>query len=231
MNNKGLFLTGTGTDVGKTVTAGFLLTLLKSLQVRTLYYKPIQCGPGDWMGKSYPQGDSQVIQEVFGHEDTACTWFLRTPASPHLAFAMQNQQFDARPVQTQLIEARRTHDFVLLEGAGGVRVPLDDHQEMIDLMRICNFPVLVTASLKIGTINHTLLTLESLAHHRIPVAGFVMSGQVTPSILAQTADNAHVISKRSGVPYLGTIPDATMAFPSEALDDHPLKAFLQRLIR
>lgn len=229
MNSKGLFLTGTGTDIGKTVTAGFLLTLLQSLHIPALYYKPVQCGPAEWQGKGFPGGDCQVIREIFGHPNTACTWALRTPASPHLAFAMENHRYDSTPVLQTLSDARKSQTFTLMEGAGGVRVPLDDRNSMLDLMRLAGFPALVTASPRLGTINHTLLTIESLKHHQIPVVGFVFSGKPDPENEALTADNAHSIARHGGVPFLGSIPDARQGFTEGNWQDHPLRALLMRV--
>lgn len=233
MNTNGLFITGTGTDVGKTFASGFILSLLKSLGRRALYYKPIQCGHARLGDHEYPEGDSQLIHELIGHADVTNTWRLRSPSSPHLAFAFEGLNFDMQPIQEKLVSSRKHFDFIVMEGAGGIRVPISDKLEMTDLARTCSFPVLVVAEPGLGTINHTLLTLEHLSSHRIPVAGFIFCetkpGEGTRDALA--ADNAHVIQARTGMPFLGTVPFWKDGWSFNALQDHPLREFLQRSIR
>lgn len=230
MNTRGLFVTGTGTDVGKTFASAFLLALLRELRSRALYFKPIQCGPASLGAKEYAGGDAQLIHDVFAHPSTESIWQLRNPSSPHLAFAFENKIFDMRPIQERLVSCRKDFDFVVMEGAGGIRVPITDKLEMTDLAKLSSFPVLVVASPGLGTINHTLLTLEHLTGRRMPIGGFLFS---TPSRNSEAlaADNAHMIQARTGIPFLGTVPYWTGAWPAESLRHHPLRDYLTRQIR
>ena len=233
MNTNGIFITGTGTDVGKTFASGFVLALLKSLGHHTLYYKPIQCGPAHFAEREFAGGDTQVIHEILGHADVAYTWRLRNPSSPHLAFACESVTFDMKPIQEKLVACRKDFDFVVMEGAGGIRVPISDKLEMTDLARTCSFPTLVIAEPGLGTINHTLLTLEHLSSHHIPVAGFAFceSRPIPGTESSLAADNAHVIQARSGMLFLGTIPFWNKGWPISSLQSHPLRDYLQRSIR
>ncbi|HSQ42621.1 MAG TPA: dethiobiotin synthase [Fibrobacteraceae bacterium] len=227
MDTSGLFVTGTGTDVGKTFASGFVLAVLRSLGSKSLYYKPIQCGPAQHLGKSFPDGDAQFIREILGHPDTANTWMLRKPSSPHLAFAMENVVFDAKRFQDALEVHRRNCDFLLVEGAGGIRVPINDTLDMADLASLSGLPVLVVSPPGLGTINHTLLTLEHLEHRQLPIAGFVFCENLPcadPDQLA--ADNARVIQARTGVSYLGAIPFWQELWPDSAVEHHPLRQYL-----
>lgn len=227
MNTRGLFITGTGTDVGKTFASGFLLALLRELHFKALYYKPIQCGPAAWGSQEFPGGDSQMIRELFLHSATESTWNLRNPSSPHLAFAFEGKSFDSRPIQEKLVTCRKDFDFVAMEGAGGIRVPITDRLEMTDLAKLSAFPVLVVAQPGLGTINHTLLTLEHLTNRHIPIAGFLFS---TPSKNSESlaADNAHMIQSRTGIPFLGNVPHWSGSWPAETLRNHPLRDYLVR---
>lgn len=227
MNTRGFFISGTGTDVGKTFACGFLLAILRELQFNTLYYKPIQCGPASWGSKEFVGGDSQLIRELFLHPNTECTWFLRNPSSPHLAFAFENKTFNIQPIQEKLISSRKDFEFVVMEGAGGIRVPITDKLEMTDLAKLSSFPVLVVAQPGLGTINHTLLTLEHLSNRRLPIAGFLFSTPTKDSE-ALAADNAHMIQSRTGIPFLGTVPHWSGSWPAESLRNHPLRDYLLR---
>ena len=228
MNTQGLFITGTGTDVGKTFACGFLLALLRELHFKALYYKPIQCGSAAWNGREFPDGDSQIIRDIFQHPNTECTWNLRNPSSPHLAFTFENKTFDLRPIQEKLVSSRKDYNFIAMEGAGGIRVPITDKLEMTDLAKLSSFPVLVVAHPGLGTINHTLLTLEHLTNHRIPIAGFLFSA-IDKNSEALSADNAHMIQARTGIPYLGAVPQWSGGWPESSLRQHPLRDFLSRV--
>lgn len=228
---RGLFITGTGTDVGKTYTAGFLLELLSRVDKKTLYYKPIQCGPAIFEGKTYPGGDAQIMREVMKHFDTACSFELRTPSSPHYAFAQEGKEFSGRVVQDFLVRTRRDYEFVVMEGAGGIRVPLNDHQEMADLAKMSCFPALVVAHPGLGTLNHTLLTLEYLKNRLIPIAGFVFSSVNGEIDLEDpiVADNIRTLQKRSSTTFWGVIPPYDRGWDPEVFQDHPLREYLRRL--
>jgi len=228
---RGIFITGTGTDVGKTYTSAFLLDLLTRVDKKSLYYKPVQCGPAFFEGKEYPGGDAQIIREAMKHFDTATTFELRTPSSPHYAFAQEGKAFAARPVQDFLVRTRRDYEFVVMEGAGGIRVPLNDHQEMSDLAKMSCFPVLVVTRPGLGTLNHTLLTLEHLKNRLIPIAGFVFSsvdGEIDlndPLI----EDNIRTLQKRTSTSFLGVIPPYDHGWAPEVFADHPLREYLRRV--
>ncbi len=229
---RGIFITGTGTDVGKTYTSAFLLDLLTRVDKKSLYYKPVQCGPAVFNGHTYPGGDAQVIREVMKHYDTATSWELRTPASPHYAFAQEPEQaFAAKVVQDFLVRTRRDYEFVVMEGAGGIRVPLNDHQEMSDLAKMSCFPVLVVTHPGLGTLNHTLLTLEHLKNKLIPIAGFVFSSTDGDIDLDDPIiqDNVRTLQKRSSTSFLGVIPRYDNGWPAGVFEDHPLREYLRRV--
>lgn len=229
---RGIFITGTGTDVGKTYTSAFLLELLTRVDKKSLYYKPIQCGPAYFEGKTFPGGDAQIIREVMKHFDTANTYELRTPASPHYAFAQEpDKVFAGRVVQDFLVRTRRDYEYVVVEGAGGIRVPINDHQEMSDLAKMSCFPVLVVAHPELGTLNHTLLTLEHLKNRLIPIAGFVFSSTHGEINLADPIieDNIRTLEKRSSTSFLGVIPPYDHGWAPEVFTDHPLREYLRRV--
>lgn len=229
MNTFGLYITGTGTDVGKTYVSGFALAILRQLQCQALYYKPIQCGPVEWKGQILEEGDAQFIQEVLGHPHTLSTWRLSTPASPHRAFPLDHVSFDEREVEQTLMRSRKDFRFVLLEGAGGIRVPINEKTDMTDLVRLSSFPVLIVAAPGLGTLNHTLLTIEHLTARHIPIAGFVFSLNHPDAHLDPLMqDNYQTIQQRSGVAFLGTIPFWNGQWTSAQIQEHPLKHYLEQ---
>jgi malonyl-CoA O-methyltransferase len=219
---RGLFVTGTDTGVGKTVVSAALMTRLRSV-APVRYWKPIQTG---------------IEQD----DDTATvTWLARCsaaelltsgvrlphPVSPHLAARLSGTAIDLPPLEDTFNEAARASR-VVVEGAGGVLVPVNDIQFMIDLMARLDLPTVITARSMLGTINHTLLTIEALQRRSVTIAGVVMVGP-------PNADNRHAIEQYGGVRVLGEMPlfetltpDALSAWAAAKLDrEHVLTELLR----
>ena len=177
------FVTGTGTEIGKTVAASWLC-----LKLKAGYWKPIQSG-------TLPATDSQRVNQLT--ENTIpifpSTYSFETPVSPHLAAAVEGKE-----IKMQALELP-TSSPLIVEGAGGVLVPLTHKHFLIDLIAQLNLPTLVVASTILGTINHTLLTLEALRKRSIPITGVILTGPENP-------DNGWAIETYGQVPIIGHLP-------------------------
>ncbi|MDR1813078.1 MAG: dethiobiotin synthase [Candidatus Fibromonas sp.] len=194
----GLFIAGTGTDVGKSYTAAFFLSFFKETKWKLLYYKPIQCGK---------PGDTAFIKKIVKHKDVACTYSLKTPGSPHFAFEKEKIKFNRKAIRSFLAEAKRKYDFILMEGAGGLRVPIAPGFDMADLAKLSGFEVLLVASPKLGTINHTLLSIDYLKSKKIKIRGFIYSWTEGVDFNSEIVlDSIKTIEKISRVPYCGALP-------------------------
>ncbi len=163
-----LFITGTDTGVGKTVVSAILVA---GLQGR--YWKPIQSGLDDLT-------DTQWIHKVTGFPEKNFypeTYLLKRPVSPHVSATGEGVR-----IELDAFQVPETHPstHLIVEGAGGIMVPLNDHQLMLDLMIKLDIPVLLVASSLLGTINHTLLSLEQLRRHGLDVLGVVLNGPLNP---------------------------------------------------
>jgi dethiobiotin synthetase len=166
-----LFITGTGTGVGKTVVTAALAALLKSRGESFCVYKPIQTGSPD---PSQPE-DPTTIQGWLGKDvETFCSYSFPDPVAPYAADP--EHTIRSGKILHDYKDLQKKHRTVLVEGAGGVRVPVAKHLEMIDIIRMLQIPVLVVANPYLGTINHTLLTVEALMTQRIECKGVVISG-------------------------------------------------------
>ena len=168
-----LFITGIGTDVGKTITAAIITQALEAD-----YWKPIQAGDID-------HSDSHKIQHYISNQKTIIhpnSYQLNTPASPHLAAELDGVSI----VLEQIIEPK-TKNHLVIEGAGGVLVPLNSTDCVIDFVQ-SDYKVIVVSRHYLGSINHTLLTVEALQNRKIKIAGIVFSGtenKATESIILQ----------------------------------------------
>lgn len=160
-------VTGTDTDVGKTVFAAALTRALDGC-----YWKPVQAGLDG-------QTDSQSVARLAGLPPDRVlpeAWRLRTPASPHLAAALDGVSIDAAALSPPLCVRP-----LVIEGAGGALVPLNDEVLFADVFARWGLPVVVCASTRLGTINHSLLTLEALRGRGVPILGVAFIGQANES--------------------------------------------------
>jgi dethiobiotin synthase len=166
---RGLFVTGTGTGIGKTVASAALVARLRRREA-VRYWKPVQTGI------EADDDTAEVARLAECAEDEILRDGIRLPRplSPHLAARLAGQRIGVSQAIAPISSAGcRMH---VVEGAGGVLVPLNESELMADLMRALAMPAVVVASSTLGTINHTLLTLEALRSRGIPIAGVLMNG-------------------------------------------------------
>ncbi|HAK52071.1 MAG TPA: dethiobiotin synthase [Gammaproteobacteria bacterium] len=165
---KRIFVTGTNTDIGKTVVSGVLVAGLNAH-----YWKPIQTGlidgtDTDWIRQHTDIPEDQISPEIYS---------LQQPLSPHAAAALEEVQIDLEAFSLPEIPADES---LIVEGAGGLLVPLNEQHYMLDLISRLAIPVLLVSDSQLGTINHTLLSIRQLRENDIPVAGVVMNGPKNP---------------------------------------------------
>jgi len=189
----GLFITGTDTNVGKTVAAAALMHRYRELG-NLIYWKPVQTG--------IEQDDDTATVAKLGACRSDEIWphgvRLRGPVSPHLAAQWSGTPIDLAQLQSFLAGAPAGRRWVI-EGAGGVLVPLNERDLMIDFMVHLKLPVLIVARSTLGTINHTLLTIEAIRRRDLAVSGVIMIGD-------KNSDNRNAIELHSGVRVVGEMP-------------------------
>ena len=181
-----LFVTGTDTHVGKTLLSALLVAALDGI-----YWKPIQTGAREGT-------DRQTViklAEIPEAQTIPESYCFDPPVSPHLAAEASGVRIDLARIQVPANLARP----IIAEGAGGILVPINDSELMLDLARRLGFPVLIAARAALGTINHTLLTLRALLCAKMPVKGVVMIGH-------RNKDNERSIEHFAAVPVVGSIP-------------------------
>jgi dethiobiotin synthase len=218
---RGLFVTGTDTGVGKTVVSAALLLRYRPIG-RVRYWKPIQTG-------TVVDDDTQTVASLAGCGPAAVLdqgIRLPDPLSPHLAASRVGQRVGLEPL-VDLGASQAPDDRWIVEGAGGVLVPINESTLMVDLIRRLGLPAVVVARTSLGTINHTLLTLEALRARDVPVAGVVMNGAPNP-------DNRASIQSYGRVQVLGELPlvepctPETLARHAHAVDPEARLAGLLR---
>jgi dethiobiotin synthetase len=189
-NNKRYFITGIGTDIGKTVAAAILTEALEAD-----YWKPIQSGATTDSDKLTVQSLISNTKSVFHAE----VYSLTEPLSPHAA-----AELDGVEIVLENIIAPQTNNTLLIEGAGGLMVPLNYKGLMvIDLIKHLEAQAILVSRNYLGSINHTLLSAEALKARNIPVAGIIINGAENPA-------TERVIFDYTGLPFLGRINEESL---------------------
>ena len=178
-----LFVTGIGTDVGKTIAAAIITEALHAD-----YWKPIQAGDID-------NSDSHKVEKYLSNTQSKIhqnSYLLQTPASPHLA-----AKLDGIVIDLKKIKEPKTTNHLVVEGAGGILVPLNDTETIADLIK-SDYKVIVVSRHYLGSINHTLLTIEALRQRNIKVAGIIFNGD-------ENQPTESIILSKTGIKMLGRI--------------------------
>ena len=194
------FITGIGTDVGKTIASAIVVEALQAD-----YWKPIQAGDLNY-------SDTHKVKELVSNEKSSFydnTYALNTPMSPHAAAAIDGLKIDVN----QIIEPDVKGPLVI-EGAGGLLVPLNDMQTVADLIKK-NYKVILVSQHYLGSINHTLLTINELKNRGLQIGGLLFNGVETPT-------TEEIIEKQGAVKIIGRIDH------EQRVDKEMIRKYAQR---
>ena len=212
---RGIFITGTGTGVGKTIVTAAILRAARAAGIDAVPFKPVQTGAVDGpYGLRAPDVEFCLAAaglKVERDEAALMAPLLYKPAcSPHLAGRIEGRPVDVDAIIAAAEKLLARHDALIVEGAGGVMVPLNDSATMLDLMAALGLPVLVVAINGLGTINHTLLTLSALRQAKLDSPGVVLNQPDPPAWGDEfiRRDNPETIVRFGGAAVLGDIPHA-----------------------
>jgi len=212
---KGVFITGTDTGVGKTIVSSAIALGLQQKGVKVGIMKPVQTGAIMKEGDRF-SSDAEFMKKALGEEgrkpdspfsfNPHIPYLLKEPLAPFVA--AQCEEVDIEPSRIlQAAEWLQGHySFLVVEGAGGIMVPVSQDYLMIDLIRNLGFPVVLVARATLGTINHTLLTLEALRNKDIPIVGVVLNHASFSPVGICEKTNPEVIEAFGKVNILGVLP-------------------------
>jgi dethiobiotin synthetase len=205
VNGSGYFVTATDTDVGKTVVTAGLATVLRARGRDVAVFKPVQSGAR----ADDPAGDAALL-------GADCVYAFEAALAPLVAAELEGSSIELEPILERARELRDGHEIVLVEGAGGLLVPLAQGLDMAGLAKAIGLPLLIVARAALGTVNHTLLTIEAARSRGLEVAGVVLNGEDDES----SARNPELIEAASSAKVLARVP--RLADPRDAalyLDD------------
>ncbi|HWI40120.1 MAG TPA: dethiobiotin synthase [Verrucomicrobiae bacterium] len=204
---RGIFITGTDTGVGKTAVAAVLAALAAEQGLKTGVMKPVTsgCEQVDGVMRS---ADADLLVAASGCAapyDTVAPYRLAAPVAPSVAASREGVHIDFATILERYRELAATHDYVVVEGAGGLMVPLAGGLLVADLAKALELPLLVVARPGLGTVNHTLLTCFCAQQLGLQVRGAVING--FPQVPDQAEEYApHLVGSLAGVPLLGVFP-------------------------
>lgn len=208
LNLPSLFITGTDTEVGKTVITALLAVLYQEAGLKVGLEKPIITGAKAGSDKALTS-DLAFLQKVLSFEKGPINSYSFNPAvSPHLAAALAGVSIDLAQIESDHTKLSSKCHAVLVEGAGGLLVPLNDDYFMADLAARLNLPVLIVSRPSLGTINHTLLTVSGAQEKGLEVVGIIINNYPAIPNLSEV-DNPKAIEKFARVPVLAIVPHIT----------------------
>lgn len=208
------FVTGTDTEIGKTLVSSALLHALGAAGVRAAGMKPLAAGAelrdGVWHNEDVDQIHAAAPLKLA--RELTTPYLLRTPAAPHVAAEIDGVTIDPKKILDCYAQVRAQAEAVVVEGVGGFRVPLTDRYDTADLARDLALPVVLVVGLRLGCISHALLTAEAIAARGLRLAGWV-ANTVDPA-MGHMAGNIDALRARLDAPLLGRVP--RLAQPSAA---------------
>ncbi|MDJ0625107.1 MAG: dethiobiotin synthase [Candidatus Caenarcaniphilales bacterium] len=213
-----LFITGTDTDIGKTyataLIAGYLIKKGKKVGV----YKPIQTG-AERINGQLDSPDLNFIKKVCPNVKVKNTYCFELPATPELAAELENINIDFERIKNDYFYLKKVCDFVLVEGAGGLFVPVFENKTIADLIKFLDLPTVLVSSNKLGTINHTCLSCFYAQAKLINLKGFLFSpNHDRNSSQKVLSSNASFIERYSATKFLGNLPHFQEQIFEDVLD-------------
>jgi dethiobiotin synthetase len=206
-SSAGCFVVGTDTEVGKTLVSGALILKLAAPGKKVIGFKPVVAGTYQDSKGSFFNEDLETLRiasNLKPGQMNICPYVLDVPAAPHLVAAKLGLQLELESIMQAFGKVQSGADLVIVEGAGGFLTPLNDRQDLGDFANKIDFPVVLVVGMKLGCLNHALLTYEALKARNLIIAGWVANALSTQMPLFQ--ENIEVLKKKIEAPFLGSIP-------------------------
>lgn len=212
------FVTGTDTEIGKSLSSSALLHAFAAQGKRVAGMKPVAAG-ATWFEGRWHNDDVSLItaaSNIAIAPELVCPYLLHEPAAPHIAAAMEGMQFDLAHIKRCFEQIRPQADIVVVEGVGGFRVPLTDEADTADLAVQLGLPVILVVGMRLGCISHALLTAEAIHARGLKLAGWI-ANQIDPGMRHASA-NIDTLKQRLNAPLIGRIPHLVPADPRMAVE-------------
>ncbi len=206
--NKGIFITGTDTGVGKTFVAVGLVRAVKERGLNVCPMKPVESGCRIRRGELIPADTVKLIKASGVTEpiDLINPYRLKHPLAPSVAAEIEGVKIKRKKILSVYNRLSKKYDIIIVEGAGGIMVPVYKKYLFLDLAKDLKLPVVIVSRPDLGTINHTLLTVEAARNKGLDVLGVVINCAIKSKKDMSEKTNPEVIEKLGGVPVTGIVP-------------------------
>lgn len=204
---RGVFIVGTDTGVGKTVVAAGLALCLRERGVKIGVMKPVATGCAGSSSRPY-SSDAIYLFEAAENEYPLLSSPVRfrNPLAPSVASEIENTPVDLKRVFWAYNEIRQIYDFIIVEGIGGLLVPFTTNYFVSDLVKEFDLPVIIVTRAGLGTINHTLLTVQAARNKGLNLMGIILNGMPKENLSVAELTNPRVVADLTGLPVLGVLP-------------------------
>ena len=220
----GYFVTGTDTEVGKTLVSGALILKLRELGRNAIGFKPVVAGTYQGQNGEYINEDIEtlLVASNLAQTESICPFVLDKPAAPHLVAKANGIELNVNKLLESFTGIQNENDFVVVEGAGGFIVPLNDHESLADFAQKIDLPIIVVVGMKLGCLNHALLTIEAIKTRKMKIAGWVANALAQEMSLLN--ENIQSLQDRIDAPFLGMIPTLPLALQKQNDSPYSLAA-------
>lgn len=206
--SKGIFITATGTDVGKTYIAALITKALCDHGINAGYYKAVLSG-AEILNEKIIAGDAKFVfdcAKIEKEPNDYVSYILKTPVSPHLAAELENVTIELNTIYSHFNRIKSEFEYITVEGSGGIICPIRLDGEVImltDIIKKLGLEVLIVASAELGTINHTVLTVEYVKQQGICIRGIILNNYDDKSFLHR--DNKQIIERLTGIEVIALV--------------------------
>jgi len=221
----GFFVTGTDTEVGKTLVSGALILKLREQGKQAIGFKPVVAGTYQSANGELLNEDLETLRIASGlapGQMNLSSYVLDMPVAPHLAAARKGIVLQLGTIMQGLLETQKHSDCLVIEGAGGLLIPLNDHENLGDLVQQISLPVILVVGMKLGCINHALLTQEAIKARGLKIAGWVANSLANEMPLLQ--ENVATLQTKINAPFLGLIPSLPKALQKSHNSPYSIEA-------
>ena len=207
--SKGIFITATGTDIGKTFVTGLIVKKLRDAGLNAGYYKAALSGAELQPDGTWLPGDAAYVAKISGmteKPEELVSYIYKTAVSPHLAALREGNPVELDKVKADFAAAQAKYDYVTMEGSGGIICPIrwdEQHLLLEDVIKATNLGTLVISNAALGSINACVLTVFYLQHTGIPVRGIILNNYAGQDFMQ--ADNKIMMEAITGVPVIAQV--------------------------
>lgn len=226
---KGIFITGTDTDIGKTFITAEIMKELRENNINATYFKSVLSG-AEIEGDKLIPGDARKVCEASNLEKdyfNIVSYILKMPASPHLSARLENIDIKLDKIKNDFNKLKKKYDYIIVEGSGGIVCPIKLEDETIlleDIIKELKLSTIVVARAGLGTINHTCLTISYLKAKGIKVKGVILNEYNPQNVIHR--DNADVIERLTGINIIARVSFVDKnSFPGDKIMEY--KQFIE----